>query len=534
MHSMRSASMRLLLLAAMIMAGTTPALGQGTWYLDYVGSLNTPSGTASDVWGWTAPNGDEYAVMGYTSGLFFAQTYPVVQFIEVKPGPTGSGGSIWRDFKTYGNYLYSVSEATGAYSGLSVYDMSYLPDSAKYLGSFSTNGSTGFTCHNLSIDVKKGFAYLEGAFSQQVRVMSLANPAVPAYVASFGTASSEIHDIFADNDTAYVAEGSTHAWSVWDMANKLSPQLIARVSVPASGYVHNIWPSEDRQYCVTSEETWTKTVKIWDISDLQNVQLISEYLAPNGMVHNAHWKGNFHINSHYEAGVQLVDVSDPVHPVELDRVDTYPTDDGHVYNGCWGAYPFTQNGYIYASNINDGKLWILKLANTCPLAEVPELLDPGAGETGVNQPAELSWESVVADSFDVQVDNDPLFGSPEIAASTPVSSYQATGLAYESAYHWRVRANNSCGQGDWTASQAFTTGCVIALTGDVNADGFQTSADIIYAVNYVFKSGPTPLPVEESADVNCSGAVASDDIVTMVNFTFKSGAPYCDACTVYP
>lgn len=513
-------------------AWTGTALAQGSYFLDYVGSVNAPSGTASDVWGWTAPDGTEYAFMGYTSGILFARTTPTVEIVDLKPGPTGSGGSIWRDFKTYGHYLYAVSEATGTYSGLSVFDLNYLPDSAKYLGSFSTNGGTAFTCHNLSIDVKKGFAYLEGDQSQQVRIMSLANPEIPSYVASFGTASSQIHDVYADNDTVYVAEGYTPSWSLWNLANKQSPQMIVRVSIPASGYVHNIWPSEDRQYCVTSEETWTKKIKIWNIADYQNVQLVGQYLAPNGMVHNAHWKGNFHVNSHYESGVQLVDVSDPTHPVELDRVDTYPADNGHVYNGCWGAYPFTQNNYVYASNINDAKLWVLKIASTCPLADVPQLASPADGQSWINQPYTFSWTGLGADSYDFQVDDATDFSSPLIDAQPTASQVDVSGLPFQTTCYWRSRSNNACGTSDWSAVRSFSTGCIVQLTGDVNADGAHTSADLITMLNYVFKSGPAPLPVEAAGDVNCSGQVTSEDLIHMVNFTFKNGAAYCNVCSI--
>ena len=68
----------------------------------------------------------------------------------------------------------------------------------------------------------------------------------------------------------------------------------------------------------------------------------------------------------------------------------------------------------------------------------------------------------------------------------------------------------------WTAS---TT-----LPGDANADGNFTSSDIIFLVNYVFKSGPAT-SVPGHGDVNCSGAVTSADIIHMVNFMFKGGCP---------
>jgi len=75
---------------------------------------------------------------------------------------------------------------------------------------------------------------------------------------------------------------------------------------------------------------------------------------------------------------------------------------------------------------------------------------------------------------------------------------------------------------------------IIALVGDVNVSSTVTSADIIYLVNHVFKSGPAPLPCAASGDVNCSGNLSSADIISLVNYVFKGGAAPCDVCTLSP
>jgi hypothetical protein len=75
----------------------------------------------------------------------------------------------------------------------------------------------------------------------------------------------------------------------------------------------------------------------------------------------------------------------------------------------------------------------------------------------------------------------------------------------------------------------------IGQTGDVNADGVITSADVIWLVNYVFKDGPSPYPIPATGDVRCSGNVTSADIVYLVNYVFRSGPAPCDVeaeCTV--
>jgi hypothetical protein len=70
------------------------------------------------------------------------------------------------------------------------------------------------------------------------------------------------------------------------------------------------------------------------------------------------------------------------------------------------------------------------------------------------------------------------------------------------------------------------------LTGDVNQDALYNASDIIYLVNYAFKSGPSPLPVAGVGDVNCSRAVTSADIIYMVTYVFKSGPAPCNGCAL--
>jgi hypothetical protein len=73
--------------------------------------------------------------------------------------------------------------------------------------------------------------------------------------------------------------------------------------------------------------------------------------------------------------------------------------------------------------------------------------------------------------------------------------------------------------------------CPYPLMGDVTQDGRLTSSDLIYFINYLFKSGPAPLPDRSIGDTNCSGGLTGADLIVLVNHIFKSGAPPC-ACIV--
>lgn len=503
--------------------------------LALVGSLNFSSGSGSEVWGWTAPDNTEYGIMGYRNGIAFIRTTPTIQLIDTVPGPVGNNGYPWREMKTYLHYAYIVSEATGAFSGITVVDLQWLPDSVHYVGSFPTDTLTGgsnFTAHTISIDTVGGWCYVEGTSARQVRILSLANPEAPTFVHAFGTASSSIHDMTAYGDTVYVAEGSMGTWSVWNVAVKTAPVMIVRVSIPASGYVHNVWLSPDHQYCATTEETAGKTVKIWDISDLGNVTLIGNYLGPSGMAHNAHWlTQDTLVLSHYQSGLVVLDMSNPASPVQIGKYDTYPAGESSAFQGCWGAYPYTQNGYIYGSNIGGG-FFVVQMQSTCQTLSGPALHEPNDGAQNLIQPITLTWGNNAAINYRVEVDSDPGFGSPDRDTVITDTTLAISGLPMGATYHWRVHSENACGFGSPSPSRSFEAGCVVVMTGDVNESSSITSADIVLLVNYVFKGGADPEPIPEAGDTDCSGAVSSADVIRLVNFVFKSGIPPCDVCTI--
>ncbi len=327
-------------------------------------SLQVTASQGSDCWGWTAPDGSEYAFMGTREGIVAVQTDPEIRIIDTIPGPRGNSAS-WRDIKSYGHYLYSVSEQSGSRSGLGIADLSTLPDSVRYVGAVSINGGSAFTSHNLSIDTVTGFAYIEGASNaQSVHVMDLSSPESPTYVGSFGSAPSGIHDLYVEGDRAYLAEGFTPSWSIWDVRDKTRPQMLVRVSVPAGGFLHNIWTSPDGRYCVTTEETTGKTVKIWDVRNFDSIRVAGEFLAESRLAHNVHIEDGLIYISHYTSGVVVLGFDDPAHPSEIARFDTFPSSESPGFAGCWGVYPHTANGQIYASNMN-GILTILSLVPGC-------------------------------------------------------------------------------------------------------------------------------------------------------------------------
>jgi M6 family metalloprotease-like protein len=62
------------------------------------------------------------------------------------------------------------------------------------------------------------------------------------------------------------------------------------------------------------------------------------------------------------------------------------------------------------------------------------------------------------------------------------------------------------------------------LLGDANGDGAVDVGDVVYLVNYLYRSGPAPDPIE-AGDANCDGHVDVGDVVFLVNYLYRGGDP---------
>ncbi|MCH7733423.1 MAG: choice-of-anchor B family protein, partial [Candidatus Marinimicrobia bacterium] len=132
---------------------TTEYEGVQAVSIEFLGNVDYPQ-SVSDVWGYTAPDGTELAIVG---------TYTGTSFIEVSTDPaqptevgfiTGPSSS-WRDIKTYSHYAYIVTEGGG---GLQIVDLADPQNpvlATTYTASFNS-------AHNLFID-EAGFAYIVGS-----------------------------------------------------------------------------------------------------------------------------------------------------------------------------------------------------------------------------------------------------------------------------------------------------------------------------------------------------------------------------------
>ena len=350
---------RLLLLAAALLAHTAAAQT-----LDLVGTVDLPAVVTdsletggSDVWGYVAPDGAEYAIMGDIEGVSVVAV-PSLEVVARIPGPTEGARWYWRDVKTYGHHAYVVTEAYGRSEGLQIIDLSGLPERAEEVAVVRGPGDAFVSSHNLSIDTETGHAYVLSSDGSPVYVLSLEDPEAPVVVGQMDDVGS-VHDVYARADRVYVAEGREPTFSIWDTSDKAAPRLVTRVTVPNAGYVHNVWPTDDGRHVVTTEETAEKTVKVWNVEDPDNPELLGEWLGANRIAHNALVRGRYAFLSHYTAGLYVLDLADLADPTVVAHYDTYARNDDVTMDGTWGATLPSPGGYVYGSN-GDGQLTVLR------------------------------------------------------------------------------------------------------------------------------------------------------------------------------
>ncbi|MBK8380618.1 MAG: choice-of-anchor B family protein [Ignavibacteria bacterium] len=336
----------------------------------------------SALWGYTAPNGREYAILGYNRGTSFID---ITDSANIREVDTLSGlTSSWREMKTYSHYAYIVSEATN--SKLQIVDLQYLPDSVSLVATWSYAGYT----KTHSISQSGNYLYLNGGNAASsvggVAVVDVSNPVSPVKMGEWNT--EYVHDCRVQNDTIWAANVYTGKMSIINASNKSSLQFVRNwQAYPQSAVsTHNCAFPVTRDYIYTTNEVSSPAGKlnVWDIRDLNNITFVRDW-QPTGItsaiVHNIETYGNYAVIAHYTAGIRILNISNPSNPVEVAWYDTYPSSNSTNFSGCWGVYKFS-SGKIIGSDISNG-LFVIK--TNFIMTEIPEEINSNAKDYKLNQ-----------------------------------------------------------------------------------------------------------------------------------------------------
>lgn len=347
------------LLALIVLFFSIHAFSQSNYGLNLLGSLSYQQ-SLNDIWGWTSPQGTEYALVGTTTGFSIVNiSNPAAPFERAFiPGPT----SVWRDIKTWGNFAYVTHDSytSGNSQGLLIVDLSNLDSSpiVTYNTFFytHTNGQTLDRAHNLWID-ENGVCYLFGAnigVGGALMFNLQPNPGAPAYMGIYNI--DYLHDGMARGDTLYGAAVYAGNLQIIHVANKANPVVLGLKQTP-SNFTHNAWVSDNSDFVFTTDEVSAAYLGSYNVTNPSNIQEVDRVQSSPGsgvIPHNVHVDGDYLVTSYYRDGLTVHDISRPHNVIQIGAFDTSPSLSGSGFNGSWGAYPYFSSNIIAVSDIENG------------------------------------------------------------------------------------------------------------------------------------------------------------------------------------
>lgn len=306
----------------------------------------------ADVWGE-----GNYAYLGSYSGTG-------VMIIEISnpssPRMVGyynppSGGR-FQDVIVINGIGYFSSESQGGVHIVDVRD----PANPTLLSQITPDRNGYTLVHEMF--VAEGLLYEADSRTPRVKVFDVRNPREPVFVRDIVTTDSRfIHAIVVINGRLY-----TSGWSgktdIYDVRNVLTEEPRLLGVVDSGNNSHSSWVRSDGKLLASARETLDGDVRLFDISDPANPKFLSSITSQSLGIsaysaHNPYIVGNLLFVSWYQAGLVVVDITNPSQPR---LAGTYDTFNGGIngFEGCWGVYPFLGLDRVLLSDL-DGGLYLV-------------------------------------------------------------------------------------------------------------------------------------------------------------------------------
>jgi len=338
-------------------------------------AMSDDHGSYSNIWGYVAPDGREYALLGGRDGTVIYNAsdplhpYEVGYFVGVH--------CLWRELKAYGHYVYAVNDCSG---GVEVIDM-LDPEHPVLVNTFGV--SLLKHAHTVQVDQQTGKLYACGTDAGLAIYDLLANPVNPPLVTTWNGQgipsgpglSGYSHDLYVRDGLAHVGMIQDGYYAILNVSALPAISVVSATQSPQS-FTHSTWTTDNGNTVVLADETaGIRNLSLWDITDKTQPELIAS-LGQGGFTipHNPYILGNVVHTSYYELGYIAWDITNPAAPVKIGQFETSPPPPfPSLATGAWGCYPFQPSGFIYMSDIKLG-LQILKLNKPVPA-------DPGGRPT---------------------------------------------------------------------------------------------------------------------------------------------------------
>ena len=211
-----------------------------------------PGINLSNIWGYTAPDGKEYAIVGSKTATNFYDVTNCGSPI-LKQSIIDGINTSWREYKTYKKFAYSVSDAANS-GGLKMFDMTNINNIV--FSQVNAPTDSFFTrAHTLSIDTVNARLYISGAPEGNNSLLYIyqlsPNHIKPTLLRKvqldtmIGQPNLDlyIHDLYVENNIIY----ASHGWSgfyAWDCTDPQNIELLGfnnADNAGINGYNHSSW-----------------------------------------------------------------------------------------------------------------------------------------------------------------------------------------------------------------------------------------------------------------------------------------------------
>ncbi len=266
-----------------------------------------------------------------------------------------------------------------------------------------------------------------------------------------------------------------------DVSQPTDPNLLSMTGPPPYGTTHrgDIFRSGDFLYWVDQAlifDTGERLgrILVLDISDPTQPGTIVADTCLHAPPHAIWIKDNYaYVAEGYGgAGLMVLDVSDPN---SIDSVGCFPIPEGRA----WNLYIKGNYAYVCAH---------LKPTLEWDRVYVLDISDP-------TNPSLVTYYNTPGSPRDVFVDDPYVL----VADYTSLLVFEATFLN---------------------------------IPGDANGDGQVDGADVVFVINYLYRQGTPPEPME-AADVNGDCVVNASDVVYLLKYLFRNGPPPQSGCAFF-
>lgn len=257
----------------------------------------------NDIWGWTSPHGEEYALVGTGDGMSVVRVtdpgHP--EFIGIMPTTVpDSVANLWGDVgvfnvpdgpgrgrgrgRGYQGYAYYTTEADGV--GVNILALNQLdelgpaPDPSFEIPATATFDGGGYeSAHNVYVNQDSGYAYIMGVeFAEEGPNACDGEPFAPS---RFNTLVLDLNaDPLAPEIAACRADAGEHDVYVVNYRGADRDYRNREIAFVFDGRDKDAESREGQRSDDTPGALVGGTTEIWDVTDKDNIEVISSFTVP--------------------------------------------------------------------------------------------------------------------------------------------------------------------------------------------------------------------------------------------------------------